>query len=166
MSAYLPTSPSTDDHQDVRNNGMWYRPGQSGYADILKRGFPKPRDRRTILAELHSPLVPSFLHGGTAETPFLVTDAAREALEAARLTGFSFLPVVVAKLATAISASSYLKNSCRDFETAWSETHDGCQFADPKLPQSRRATQPLGITRWQPGNKRCGMSSRLVKVRF
>jgi hypothetical protein len=100
-STYLPLPPDDDDYRSIKSNGMWYRRGQAGYADILERGFPKPKDRRTILAELHSPQVPAFLHGYSSEVPFLVNDAVREMLESAGLSGFSFARVVVAKVATA-----------------------------------------------------------------
>ncbi|NOT22362.1 MAG: hypothetical protein HOP22_06505 [Nitrospiraceae bacterium] len=101
MRAYHPTPESTDDYSSVRVNGMWYQPWQSGYDDILKHGVPRPTDKRTILAELHSPHVPDFLHGGgSGEVPFLVTERARSVLEKHRLTGFDFAPVLVAKIAT------------------------------------------------------------------
>jgi len=79
---------------------MWYQSWQGGYEDILKRGFPKPADERTILAELHSPQLGDFLHNGTNEVPFLVGDRARKVFELHSLIGFEFGPVVVAKIAT------------------------------------------------------------------
>jgi hypothetical protein len=81
---------------------MWYQSWQSGYHDILKRGFPKPNDDRTVLAELRSPNVPDFLHGGGGSglIPFLVSDRARKAFESGRLTGFEFGAVIVAKITT------------------------------------------------------------------
>jgi len=87
-------------YRSARIEYMWYQPWQAGYHDILKRGFPKPTDDQTILAELRSPNMGDFLHGGTGEVPFLVGDHAREAFERSRLTGFEFGPVVVAKIAT------------------------------------------------------------------
>ncbi|MEZ5415565.1 MAG: hypothetical protein R3F03_14765 [Opitutaceae bacterium] len=83
-----------------RIEAMWYQSWQSGYDDILKRGFPKPEDERTILAELRSPHTDDFLHGGSAEVPFLVSDRARQAFESAELSGFDFGSVMVAKIAT------------------------------------------------------------------
>ena len=79
---------------------MWYQSWQAGYHDILKRGFPKPDDDRRILAELRSPNVGDFLHGGSGAVPFLVGNRAREAFERSGLTGFEFGPVLVAKIAT------------------------------------------------------------------
>jgi len=79
---------------------MWYQAWQSGYDDILKRGVPRPGDPRTVLADLHSPVVPSFLHGSTAQVPFLVTSATRKYLEQTGLTGFEFADVVVTRIAT------------------------------------------------------------------
>jgi len=100
LKAFHPVPAVADDYGHVRANGMWYQSWQSGYQDILKRGLPRPSDPRTILAELHSPNVPSFLHGNTAQVPFLVTSAARKILEDEELTGLDFSPVIVAKLAT------------------------------------------------------------------
>jgi|GEM_PF-5774735 len=79
---------------------MWYQPWQSGYHDILKRGFPKPSDEQTVLAELRTPHIDDFLFDGARDIPFLVSARARDALERDRLTGFEFGPVVVAKIAT------------------------------------------------------------------
>jgi hypothetical protein len=79
---------------------MWYQPWQAGYEDILKSGFPKPSDGRAILAELRSPQVGDFLHGGGGEVPFLVGSRARGAFERSGLTGFEFGPVIVTKIAT------------------------------------------------------------------
>lgn len=99
-SIYHPVAPRYDDHTAIRANGMWYQSWQSGYGDIIKRGFPKPSDDRVVLAELHSPLVPCFLHGWSGDIPFLVSEKARKAIEDGGLTGFKFGPVVVAKIAT------------------------------------------------------------------
>jgi hypothetical protein len=99
--AYHPEPPRADDYQSLRDNGMWYQSWQSGYHDILKRGFPRPIDERTVLAELHSPNVPDFMHGGgSGEVPFLVSEKARSALEESEIAGLEFAPVKVAKIAT------------------------------------------------------------------
>mgnify|MGYP001607947234 FL=1 len=90
----------TNDFSSIRSNGMWYQSWQSGFDDILKRGFPRPTNPETVLAELYSPVVPSFMHGGTGGVPFLVTNEARQILEGSELTGFHFAPVIVAKIAT------------------------------------------------------------------
>jgi hypothetical protein len=100
QAIYHPRAPNYDDYASARSNGMWYQSWQSGYSDILKRGFPAPKDPRTILAELHSPNVPDFLHGVTADVPFLVSERGRRVLEENRLTGFEFAPVTIAKIAT------------------------------------------------------------------
>jgi hypothetical protein len=99
--AYHPEAPRADDYRSLRVNGMWYQSWQSGYHDILKRGFPRPLDGRTILAELHSPNVPDFMHGGASgEVPFLVSVKARTVLEQHQIAGLEFAPVQVAKIAT------------------------------------------------------------------
>ncbi len=98
---YHADSTAKGDAAYIRANGMWYRSWQAGYDDILKRGVPQPRNRRTILAELHSPQVSSFLHdSGDAEVPFLVTKQVRQLFDAAQLTGFRYAPVKVVKIAT------------------------------------------------------------------
>jgi hypothetical protein len=100
-TAYHPEAPRADDYGSLGVNGMWYQSWQSGYHDILKRGFPRPIDERTVLAELRSPNVPDFLHGGgSGEVPFLVSDWARRALEQNQIVGLEFVPVQVAKIAT------------------------------------------------------------------
>ena len=53
-----------------------------------------------MLAELHSPSIPSFLHGVCGDIPFLVSEEAKAALKRSSLAGFEFGPVIVAKLAT------------------------------------------------------------------
>lgn len=100
ITVHHPKEPANDDHGSIRTNGMWYQSWQSGFHDILKRGFPRPTDGRVILAELHSPDVPDFLHGGSGEVPFLVSHRARAVLESYQLTGFEFAPVFIAKIAT------------------------------------------------------------------
>lgn len=98
---FHPRAPLVDDYDGIRVNGMWYQSWQGGYDDILKRGVPRPHDERTILAELHSPHVPDFLHGGgSSEVPFLVSDRARQVLESRHITGLEFAPVQVVKIAT------------------------------------------------------------------
>jgi hypothetical protein len=97
---FFPDAPRYDDCRYIRSNGMWYQSWQSGYFDILKRGFPKPADSRTVLAELRSPQTPDFLHGGSGDVPFLVSERARDALCGTELSGFTFDTVVVAKIAT------------------------------------------------------------------
>jgi hypothetical protein len=97
---FFANAPHYDDHHYIHSNGMWYQSWQSGYFDILKRGFPKPADSRTILAELRSPQIPDFLHGRSGDVPFLVSERAHESILSAGLSGFVFDPVVVAKIAT------------------------------------------------------------------
>jgi hypothetical protein len=54
-----------------------------------------------VLAELHSPNVPDFMHGGgSGEVPFLVSERAKRALEDRKIAGLEFAPVEVAKIAT------------------------------------------------------------------
>jgi hypothetical protein len=96
MRAFLPRQNPTSN----RVEAMWYQSWQSGFHDIIKRGFPKPTDERTILAELRSPQVDDFLHHGSGEVPFLVSAHAHDVLESSDLTGFEFGPVVIAKIAT------------------------------------------------------------------
>lgn len=100
MKIYLPKQPPYSDHASIRRNGMWYLHWQAGYADILKKGHPKPEDDETILAELHSPDIDDFLLGSTSRVPFLVSGRARSVLEAGDLSGFRFAAVEVVKIAT------------------------------------------------------------------
>jgi hypothetical protein len=71
-----------------------------GYDDILKKGYPRPKFRTTILAELYSPITPDFLHGGADDVPFLVSTQAKVVMRKHRLTGFRFSSVEVTKIAT------------------------------------------------------------------
>lgn len=96
MRAFLPQENPTSN----RFEAMWYQPWQSGYHDILKRGFPKPRDEQAVLVELRTPYTDDFLFDGARDIPFLVSARARQILERHDLTGFSFGSVVVAKIAT------------------------------------------------------------------
>ena len=96
VQAYLPQGNPTSN----RIEAMWYQSWQAGYGDILKRGFPKPKNSRAILAELRSPRISDFLHGCDGAVPFLVSARAREVLDSYRLTGFEYEPVIVAKIAT------------------------------------------------------------------
>jgi hypothetical protein len=79
---------------------MWYQHWQSGYSDILKKGYPQPKDHDTILAELHSPQTDDFLHGGSGSVPFLISERALTVIQEARLTGYRLARVEVAKVAT------------------------------------------------------------------
>jgi hypothetical protein len=56
--------------------------------------------RTTILAELHSPITPDFLHGGADEVPFLVSPRAKGIMRKFGLTGLRFSSVEIAKIAT------------------------------------------------------------------
>jgi hypothetical protein len=100
MVAYLPYSDPPSDDANIRINGMWYQEWQGGYHDILKRGYPRPKHKTTILAELHSPATPDFLHGGAADVPFLVSPRARSIMRKLRLTGVRFSSVEIVKVAT------------------------------------------------------------------
>lgn len=97
--AYHPEPDDCDDYESIRRNGMWYQEWQGGYHDILKRGYPRPRYKTTILAELYSPSISDFLHGGAGDVPFLVSAKARTALRRHRLTGMQFSRVEIAKIA-------------------------------------------------------------------
>ncbi len=99
--AFVPGAPVSDDDDHVRANGMWYEEWQSGYHDILRAGHRRPRFKSTILAKLHSPHPPDFLHAGPLATvPFLVSDRARKRFRQAGLSGIRFSPVEVVKIAT------------------------------------------------------------------
>jgi hypothetical protein len=100
MVAYIPYSDPPSDYANIRINGMWYQEWQGGYHDILKRGYPRPKHKTTILAELHSPMTPDFLHGGAADVPFLVSPRARALMRKHRLTGVRFSSVEIVKVAT------------------------------------------------------------------
>jgi hypothetical protein len=100
MKIYLPRQQSADDYSSIKRNGMWYVHWQSGYLDILKKGYPKPKNDETILAELHSPNVDDFLHGSTSQVPFIITDNARKVLEHNNISGIRFAEVEIVKIAT------------------------------------------------------------------
>src|SRR5437868_5879670 len=63
-------------------------------------GYPRPKTRSTILAELHSPNTPDFLHGGDGGLPFLVSPHTKSLMRKHALTGFRFSAVEIAKIAT------------------------------------------------------------------
>src|SRR5436189_3811739 len=71
MLVFFPYADQSSDYNHIRANGMWYQEWQSGYTDILKRGYPRPKHKTTVLAELCSPITPDFLHGGDGDVPFL-----------------------------------------------------------------------------------------------
>lgn len=100
MLAYLPHPDTSNDYAYIRVNGMWYQEWQSGYHDILKRGYPRPKHKTTILAELYSPTTSDFLHGGSGEVRFLVSPRTREIIRKYRLSGVRFSSVEIAKVAT------------------------------------------------------------------
>src|SRR5262245_58455760 len=101
MVAFLPYSDPPSDYDNIRINGMWFQEWQGGYHDILKRGYPRPKHKTTILAELHTPVTPDFLHGGgDGAVPFLVSPRARKIIRHHRLSGVSFSSVEVVKVAT------------------------------------------------------------------
>jgi hypothetical protein len=89
-----------DDYNSIKRNGMWYLHWQAGYSDILKKGYPKPKDDETILAELHSPNVDDFLHGSSAQVPFIISEKAKSVFENNNLTGFRYANVQIVKIAT------------------------------------------------------------------
>src|SRR5437899_3223895 len=100
MEAYLPCSDPSSDYAHIHVNGMWYQAWQGGYHDILKRGYPRPKNKTTILAEIHSPTTPDFLHGGAADVPFLVSPRAKALMRRHRLSGVGFSSVEIVKIAT------------------------------------------------------------------
>lgn len=100
MVAYLPYSVPGSDYAHIRINGLWYQEWQAGYHHFLKRGYPRPSRKTTVLAELHSPVTPDFLHGGDGDVPFLVSPRARAVIRQHGLTGVRFSSVEVVKVAT------------------------------------------------------------------
>ncbi|HEY3323001.1 MAG TPA: hypothetical protein VGP72_21280 [Planctomycetota bacterium] len=98
--AFLPIPDQMGDCAGIRVNGMWYQEWQGGYHDILKRGYPRPKYSTTVLAELHSPLTPDFLHGGDGDVPFLVSARAMAVIRKNRLSGVQFSRVEIVKIAT------------------------------------------------------------------
>jgi hypothetical protein len=100
MEAYLPYSDVPSDYANIRINGMWYQEWQGGYHDILKRGYPRPRNKTTVLAQLHSPTTLDFLHGGAGEVPFLVSSKAKSIIRKSKFTGLRFSSVEIVKIAT------------------------------------------------------------------
>ena len=101
MLAFLPHPAETDsDYTDLHMNGMWFQEWQSGYDDILRRGYPRPKRRTTVLAELYSPDTPDFLHGGDFNVPFLVSERTRGLFRKHAFTGIRFSSVEIVKVAT------------------------------------------------------------------
>ena len=100
MLAYLPYSYPPSDYEHIRLDGLWVQEWQGGYHDILERGYPQPKQKTTILAELYSPVIPDFLHGGAADVPFLISPRTKTILRQSVLTGFRFSKVEVVKIAT------------------------------------------------------------------
>ena len=99
MKVYLPQPESGSDYQSIRRNGMWYQHWQSGYSDILKKGHPRPPNQDTILAELHSPQIDDFLHGGSGAVPFLISERALAVFQESGFTGYGLASVEVVKIA-------------------------------------------------------------------
>jgi hypothetical protein len=100
MVAYLPYSDLPSDLDNIRVNGMWYQEWQSGYHSILKRGYPRPKYKTTILAELHSPTTADFLHGGAKDVPFLVSQRSMALMRERQISGVKFSSVEIVKIAT------------------------------------------------------------------
>ncbi len=100
LIAFHPAGTPDSDYGRIRTNGMWYQEWQGGYHDILKRGYPRPKHKTTILAELHSPITPDFLHGGAVDVPFLVSSRVKQIIRQEKLTGIRFSRVEIAKVAT------------------------------------------------------------------
>ena len=103
MRAYLFSKTETaSDAADIRLNGMWFQEGQSGYDDILKRGYSQPKSKFTILAELHSRNTPDFLHspGHDVHVPFLVSARTKSLIRKHRFTGIRFSAIEIVKIAT------------------------------------------------------------------
>jgi hypothetical protein len=100
MVAYLPYSDPPSDYANIRVNGMWYQEWQAGNHDILKRGYPRPKHKTTILAEFHSPITTDFLHGGAADIPFLVSKKAKALMRNHRISGVRYSSVEIVKIAT------------------------------------------------------------------
>jgi hypothetical protein len=100
MNIYLPREEPEDDYTFIRRNGMWYQYWQAGYSDILKKGYSKPKDKHTILAELYSPKIDDFLHGGICDVPFLISEKTRKVFEQCNFTGYRLAKVEIVKIAT------------------------------------------------------------------
>jgi len=88
------------DYEFMSKNGTAYTSEQAGYFDILRKGYPKPSNPNTILAELYSPNVPPVLWATLdRRVSFLVTDAFLKTLKAWGIEGFLLTPVEITKVA-------------------------------------------------------------------
>jgi hypothetical protein len=103
MNHYWIREPKYDDYEAVIKNGFAYTSEASGYADLVKKGYPKPADPRTILAELYSVDVPPVLWSTLNPVwicAFLVTDKLLQEFQKMGFSGFAPIPVEIAKVAT------------------------------------------------------------------
>jgi len=100
MNYYRITKPSySSDYEDVITNGFAYSNESSGYYDLIKKGYPRPLDPRTILAELYSINVPPILWS-TWTCAFLITDKLLSDFKKIGFSGYEAIPVEIAKVAT------------------------------------------------------------------
>jgi hypothetical protein len=103
MSYYRIHEPKYDDYEAVIKNGFAYTGDASGYTDLIKKGYPKPSNPRTILAELYSVNLPPILWATLNPVwicAFLVTDNLLNDLREQGFNGFEAIPVEIAKVAT------------------------------------------------------------------
>jgi hypothetical protein len=92
------------DYKFTRLNGHAYTREVSGYHNLIRKGYPEPKYKDTVLAELYSPNVPPILWStGSAcwiSVDFLVTSKFLAILQEAQITGFTTCPVEIVKVAT------------------------------------------------------------------
>lgn len=100
MNIYYPHYNATSDYNSIRTNGMWYQNWQSGYNDIIKKGYPRPSNDETIIAELYSASTEDFLHGFLGDVPFLISESAKTIFNDNHLSGFKYVDVEIAKIST------------------------------------------------------------------
>lgn len=100
MNIYIPKPDAENDYVSIRRNGMWYQNWQGGYSDIIKKGYKAPEDPETVLAELHSPNIDDFLHGGSGNVPFLISERVKEIFEKNQISGYRLANVEIAKIST------------------------------------------------------------------
>src|SRR5215212_3152199 len=103
MNYYWIREPKYDDFEAVIKNGFAHTSEASGYSDVIKKGYPRPSDPKTILAELYSVDVPPVLWSTLTpvwKCAFLVTDKLLHELQERGFSGFEPVSVEIARVAT------------------------------------------------------------------
>ena len=91
MNYYRIHGPKYNDYEEVIKNGFAYTKEQSGYYDLIEKGYPTPLNIKTILAELYSPNVPPVLWSTLTAVwicAFLITDKLLKEFQKKGFSGF------------------------------------------------------------------------------